>query len=461
MPHSLAGLLLATITFWGSLSAEIDPQIRYDADRLIAAALEDSSAFQRLARLVDTFGPRLSGTQNLEDALDWLLVQMRADSLENVRAEPVMIPRWERGRESAVLLKPRRHILTMIGLGNSVGTSRWGLKAEALVVRDWDELQARAAEVTGKIVVYNAPFTVYSETGPYRWYGASEAARLGAVACLVRSITPLAMAEPHTGALFYQDDAPRIPAAAITIEDAELLQRLQDYGETLTIRLKMGARMLDDVPSRNLVAELTGSEFPDEIVVMGGHSDSWDVGQGAMDDAGGCVAAWEALRLMKVLGLRPKRTVRVVMWVNEENGLRGGRAYRDTHMAELENHILAIETDDGVFRPEGFGFTGPPEALAQLQEIATLLAPIGADSVSAGGGGADISPIIKIGVPGMGLKVDESRYFWYHHTNADTIDKLDPHELNLCVAALAVMAYSVANLPERLPRGEAPATGAD
>jgi carboxypeptidase Q len=250
----------------------------------------------------------------------------------------------------------------------------------------------------------------------------------------------------------YAEGVPRIPYAAITVEDAEMIQRLVDRGERVVVRLELSAETLPDVPSRNVVAESIGSEFPDEYVVLGGHIDSWDVGQGAMDDGGGCVAAWEAVRLIQRLGLRPRRTLRVVLWTNEENGLRGGTGYRDAHPGELGNHVLAIESDGGVFKPRGFGFGGSDEAYAVVSEIGKLLERIEAGTIRRGGGGADIGPIMREGVPGMGLLVDGTKYFWYHHTDADTIDKLDPREVALSVAAMAVMAYVVADLPEPLPR---------
>jgi carboxypeptidase Q len=250
----------------------------------------------------------------------------------------------------------------------------------------------------------------------------------------------------------YDSSVTRIPHAAITVEDAAMLHRMQDRGERVVVRLQMAAQTLPDAESRNVIGEIRGSEKPEEVVVLGGHIDSWDVGQGAMDDAGGVVAAWEALRLMRKLGLRPRRTIRVVGWTNEENGLRGGNAYRDAHAAELGNHVLAIETDAGVFRPIGFGLQGSDSALAVARNVAGLLTRIGSDSVSQGGGGADIGPIMERGVPGMGLRVDGTRYFWYHHSDADTIDKLDPREVGLCVATLAVMAYVIADMPERFPR---------
>jgi carboxypeptidase Q len=250
----------------------------------------------------------------------------------------------------------------------------------------------------------------------------------------------------------YEEGVPRIPHAAITLEDADMIQRMSDRGERVELHLRLGARTLPDTWSRNVMAEVVGREFPDEVVVLGGHIDSWDVGQGAMDDGGGSVAAWRAVTLMKELGLRPRRTVRVVLWTNEENGLRGGTAYAEARVDAVDDHVLAMESDAGVFAPSGFGFTGSDRAFEILQAIGELLDPVGAGAVTRGGGGADIGPLMRLGVPGMGLQVDGTRYFWYHHTEADTLDKLDPHEVNLCVAALAVMAYAVAELPERLPR---------
>jgi carboxypeptidase Q len=321
-----------------------------------------------------------------------------------------------------------------------------------LVVSSFDDLERRAADARGRIVLFDVPFTTYGETVQYRVRGAIAAARAGAVASLIRSVTPNSMQSPHTGTMNYEEGVPRIPHAAITVEDAMMLHRMQQRGERVRVTLRMSAQTLPDAQSRNVVAELRGRERPDEIVVMGGHIDSWDVGQGAMDDAGGSVAAWEAVRLLQRLGLQPRRTIRVVMWTNEENGLRGANAYRDAHRAELDRHVLAIESDAGVFAPIGFGFTGSDAAFAVVQQVGRLLERIGAGNMGRGGGGADIGPIMALGVPGMGLNVDPTRYFWYHHANADTIDKLDAAEFNACVAALAVVAYIAADLPAPLVR---------
>lgn len=434
------------------VTSTIEQNHHATAQQLIDAALADSSAYDRLAILVDTFGPRLSGSKNLEDALDWIVAELQADGLENVRTEEVQVPHWVRGEESLEMVAPRAHRMPMLGLGGSIGTPPEGIEAEVLVVESFDDLQARAAEAEGKIVLFNVPFSTYGRTVQYRSRGAVAAAEAGAVASLIRSVGPYGMQTPHTGAMRYAEETRKIPHAAITLEDAEMIHRISRRGQTVVLRLKMEAQTLPDATSRNVMAEITGSEFPEEVVVMGGHIDSWDVGQGAMDDAGGCVAAWEALRLMHTLGLRPRRTVRVVFWTNEENGLRGGVQYKENQGDAVADHVLAIESDSGVFTPLGFGFTGSDEAFAIIEQIGKLLEPIGSGEIVRGGGGADIGPLMREGVPGMGLRVDGSRYFWYHHTHADTIDKLDPHEVALSVATLAVMAYTVADLPERLPR---------
>ncbi len=447
-----SAVIAASLTPTQARGQTIANQYREAADRLIDAALADSAAYERLSLLVDTFGPRLSGSSNLESALDWILAEMERDGLENVRGEPVMVPRWVRGNESVELLTPRRRMLPMTGLGGSIGTPPQGITAEVLVVDSWEELEARADEARGKIVLFDPDWVNYGVTGAYRRQGAIAAARAGAVASLIRSVTPYSQQTPHTGSMSYADTVPPIPHAALTAEDARMLHRMQDRGERVFVRLKMEAQTLPDAPSRNAIAEIRGSELPNEVVVLGGHIDSWDVGQGAMDDGGGSVAAWEAVRLMQRLGMRPRRTVRVVLWTNEENGLRGANGYRDRHADELAHHVLAIESDGGVFKPSGFGFSGSDAAYAIVSEVGSLLDRIEAGTINRGGGGADIGPIMREGVPGMGLQVDGTRYFWYHHTDADTIDKLDPEEMARCVAAMAVMAYVVADLPEALPR---------
>lgn len=435
-----------------STATPLANRYRATTGRIIAAALADSFAWNRTAALTDKFGHRLSGSRSLEDAIDWILAEMRRDGLENVRGEPVMVPHWVRGEESAMLVKPRATRLNMIGLGRSIGTPPAGITAPVIVVSSFDELKTRASDVSGKIVLFDVPFTNYEATVRYRSVGAVEAAKLGAVASLIRSVSSYSIQNPHTGAMRYDSTVKEIPAAALSVEDAMMLHRMEQRGDEIVLTLKMGARRLPDAPSRNVVAELRGSERPDEVVVMGGHIDSWDVGQGAMDDAGGSVAAWEALRLIQKLGLRPRRTIRVVLWTNEENGLRGALSYRDAHAAELDKHVLAMESDNGVFKPFGYSVAGSDAAIAVAKEIASLLSAFGATRAERGEPEADVSPLAERGVPAASLLVDRTRYFWFHHSDGDTMDKLSPREMAECVAAMAVMAYVAADMPEKFPR---------
>jgi len=456
LPVLLAALTAAPLAAQPALDLE---PYREAAERIQAAALADSVAFERTAHLCDYYPRRLSGSRMLEDAIDWLVGLAHADGLDNVRTQDVTVPHWDRGEESLMMNRPRPEPLPMLGLGGSVGTAEGGVTADVLVVRTFDELEARAAEARGRIVVFNAPFTTYGATVRYRVDGPSAAARHGAVAVLVRSITQVSLQTPHTGMLRYAEDAPRIPAAAITIEGAELLQRFQDRGDRPVVTLQMGARTLPDALSRNVIAEVEGRERPQEVVVLGGHIDSWDVGQGAHDDAAGVLVTYEAVRLLQRLGLRPRRTVRFVAWTNEENGLQGARVYRASLSdEELYNHVLALESDSGVFEPVNFGVTASDEAFATLRAIEPLLLPVLSEGetrqrgVVRGGGGADIGPLMAEGVPGVGFHTDDGRYFWTHHTEADTVDKLDPGEMARAVAAIATFIYVVAEMPERLPR---------
>jgi carboxypeptidase Q len=418
--------------------------------RLIGEAVASDAAWQRLAYLGDTYGHRLSGSPNLEAAIRWAVEEMKRDGLENVHTEPVKVPHWVRGRESLELTGAIAQPLVMLGLGNSIGTPPAGIEAELVVVHSFDELEAARDRVKGRIVLFNVPFTTYGDTVRYRAAGPSRAAALGAVAMLVRAVGPPGLRTPHTGALAYVDGQPKIPAAAVSHEDAARLQRMVNRGTTVRLKLMMEARFLPDADSANVVGEIRGRELPDEVVVIGGHFDSWDVGTGATDDGGGSIATWEALRLMKKLNLRPRRTVRVVLWTNEENGGRGGEAYRDQHLAELANHVMMLESDSGVFRPTGFGFSGTEAGRARVRDIASLLTGIHMEAVGPSGGGADIGPSVQhAGIPALSLDGDGD-YFLIHHTPADTVDKIDPLDLARSSAAVAVMTYVLAEMPERL-----------
>ena len=459
-------LLLCCTTFAPSASAQrkkaeamnpIQKGYQAAADRIIAAATADSAAWNKLAELTDNFGNRISGSEALERAIDWIIARMKSEGLDNVRGEPVMVPKFVRGHERAELLEPRYLDMKMLGLGQSVATPKGGTTADVLVVSSFADLKAHAAQAAGKIVLFDVPFTNYGETVAYRGVGAVEAARVGAVGVLIRAVGPYGMRTPHTGSMqAYDSTVKKIAAAAISMEDAAMLHRFQTRGQRIVVRLEMEAHMEGDSPSRNVMGEITGREKPDEVVVFGGHIDSWDVGTGAMDDAGGVVIAWEAVRLLKKLGLTPRRTIRAVGWTNEENGGRGGQAYRDAHKNQLGKYVAAIESDGGTFKFRGFGFSGTDSAFTVINQISKLLKPLGADSATVGGGGSDIGPIMQEGVPGMSHNVDGTRYFWYHHTEADNVDKIDPRELAENVAAMAIMAYVLADMPEKLTRGGKP-----
>lgn len=448
----------------------IDESYHDVVDRIVHSALEHNEAYARLDDLCVGIGHRLSGSSQLERAIAWALETLQKDGQENVHREPVLVPHWVRGNESATMLESRVEPLHILGLGGSVGTPPEGITAPVVVVANEKELEAVGQEAAGSIVLFNNPMPPYDpEKGSgygtavrFRSNGARLAADKGAVGCLVRSVTARSLGSPHTGAMHYGDAVAEIPAAAVTIEDAELIAHLVGRGEKVVVNLKMDAKTLPDAPSANVVAELRGATRPDEVVVIGGHLDSWDVGQGAHDDGGGCVMAMEVLNVLRKLGLTPKRTIRVVLWTNEENGLAGARTYAREHADELSNHVAAIESDSGVFAPRGYSLDCADEARAavavdQIRQILRMLPPP-LDNLEAetGGSGADIGALKPAGLVLMGHRVDGTRYFDYHHSHADTIDKIDPQDLSQNVAFLAAVTYVIADMPFRL--GEMRAT---
>ncbi len=425
------------------------------AQLLTAAAEGQTRAWDRLAYMADIFGPRLSGSKALEDAIDWSLEIMKADGLSNARREKVMVPHWVRGEESASVVAPVKRELEILGLGGTVGTGRRGIKAPIVVFDSLEAMkQAGAADrkaIEGKIVVLNQAMPPYDparedsagygKTVEIRSHGPAEAARFGAKAVLIRSVTARSLRSPHTGMTRYEDDVPKIPGAALTIEDAEFLSRMAARGET-EVELELGAKTLPDAESANAIAEIPGREKPEEIVVIGGHIDSWDTGTGANDDASGCLMAMEAAKLLLESGLQPKRTIRVVLFTNEENGLRGGVAYQEAHKDEL--HVAAIEADSGSGAPMGFGIAGDEATVAELAAYAPLFARLGSSHFAKGWGGADISPLMKAGVLGINVRPDGSWYFDVHHSPADTPDKIDPADLERNAASMALLAYILA-----------------
>lgn len=444
-------------------SQSLTDAYREPAGQILGAALTDVEGWEKLEHLTTEIGHRLSGSPQLERAIEWAHDRMEREEL-HVRMLPVKVPHWVRGQESARVVAPLERDLPMLGLGMSVGTPEGGLSAPVVSVTSFEELEALGRErVEGKIVLFAVEWMGYGRTVQYRSGGASRAAALGAVAALVRSATGRSLNTPHTGGLRYDPAHPKIPAAAVTVEDAAWMHRMIQRGHELRVHLDMEARQLPDADSFNLVAEIPGRDLPDEVVVMGGHFDSWDVGQGAHDDGAACIAAWHALSLVHRLGLRPRRTLRVVLWTNEENGLTGGRAYRDWAGDAVATHVAAIEMDGGAERPVGFGLglRGPSgdgadesylEALSILREVGTLLDGIDAGLMERGGGGADIGPLMEQGVPGLGLRTVGEHYFDWHHTEADTLDKVDLQDFRKAIAMLGVVGYVLADMPKTLPR---------
>ncbi len=429
--------------------------------RIVDAGLRSEQAYRKLSWLTDRIGPRLSGSDNLNAAIAWTQAEMKRDGLVNVGAERAMVPHWVRGEASGRILAPAPHPMEILALGMSDGTPPEGIAADVIEVSSLEDVQALGDKAKGKIVLFNKKIFPnggddrgYGSAAGLRHKGAAASAKVGAVGMLIRSLATADLRLPHTGSMEYEDGVPHIPAAAIAPEDAELIHRFLAAGETVKVTFTLSCKNLPDTESANVVGEVRGSEKPDEIVVIGGHLDSWDVGTGAQDDGAGCAVVMEAARLIRSLALKPKRTIRVVLFTNEENGLRGGIAYANTHAAELSKHVAAIESDSGGARPQGFGVTAGPGAVEVVRRLAAPLAPIAADDVQAGGGGADISKLADAGVPQLGLRQDGTHYFDVHHTMADTLDKVDPHDLAMNATAMALMAWQLANLDPPLARPE-------
>jgi carboxypeptidase Q len=426
-----------------------------DADRLIASELASSQAYETLAHLTDEIGPRLSGSKQAAAAVTWTTERFRSWGID-VRNEPVMVPHWVRGREEASLVSHMDQKIVLTALGGSVATPAAGITAEVIEVNDFDELKALGAKVKGKIVYFNNPmdmdlvrarrsFEAYSKAVVYRGSGASRAAEYGAVAALIRSVGSASLRTPHTGAMRYDPKQPKIPAAAMAIEDAMLVDRLIKRGQRVRMHLTLTPRELPDVKSFNVVAEIKGSEHPDEIVLIGGHLDSWDLGTGAIDDGSGVAMVMETMRLLKQLDIRPRRTIRCVLFMNEENGLRGGKQYFEDHKSE--KHIAAIETDAGAAAPTGFTTTLKDDARAAIEaRTQSSLSKIGAARFETSEHtGADTSFLVEAGITGFSLIPDPLHYFDYHHTPADTLDKVDAHELAMDSAAIAALAVTLAD----------------
>jgi carboxypeptidase Q len=435
--------------------AAADPLLAARCTKLADRALADNHAIEILNGLLTAAPKRLSGSPGYNDAVQWGTATMREIGLENIRAEPCMVPCWVRGEERAEIVGAGAVQLRVCALGGSIATPEQGIEAEVIEVRTFEQLQALGEKARGKIVFFNRPMPralrrtgqAYGEAVPQRSNGAIEAGKVGAIGAIVRSMTTTIDGYPHTGAMHYDEAVTKVPSAAVATEDAEALAAQLKNGP-VRVHLVLGCETHPDVPGANVVGELRGSEHPEEIVVIGGHLDAWDLGRGAHDDGTGVAHVLEAVRLLKVCGVQPKRTIRVVLFANEENGLRGALAYAETHQAELSRHVAAIETDGGGFSPQGFSTSLRDAEADAVRKLFLPLQDLGAGMFAAGGGagGADIGPLNKAGVPCFGLWVDGQRYFDYHHTAADDLPMVNERELAM---GAAVIAYAASVLADR------------
>jgi len=446
------------------------PQTLTDLKQLQKAALESDYAYRQVAHLANNIGPRLSGSAQAAKAVEYVANELKAVGCE-VQLEKVMVPHWVRGEETAALTEfpgqaqNTTQKIVLCALGGSVATRPEGIEADVVAVRNFDELKSMPRDkVAGKIVLFNYPFDkqmaaegrggeAYGEAVVYRSNGPSAAARQGAVACLIRSVGGADYRLPHTGMTDYARDAPKIPAGAVTAEDADLIVDLVRQGP-VKMKLVLTPQTLPDIESANVIADIKGSEHPEQIIIVSGHLDSWDLGTGAIDDGAGVAVSMEAANLLRKLRLKPKRTIRVIAWMNEENGEAGSKQYAKDHEKEIQNHFAAMETDGGAGHPLGINIKAKPEVKKILAPVATILQESGAGNLHlVEHCGADIEPLEKAGVPSFSPIQDSRFYFNYHHTAADTLDKIVPKELAENSAVVAVAAYALANMELRTLSG--------
>ncbi|MBL0257684.1 MAG: M20/M25/M40 family metallo-hydrolase [Bacteroidetes bacterium] len=422
--------------------------------KIYSEILVNGNAYEWLRQLSVNVGGRLSGSQEAEKAVQVTEIMMRNSGADSVWLQEVWVPHWVRGlKESGKIIdaKKKAQDVPICALGGSVATPAEGITATVIEVHNFDELMKLGKEkIQGKIVFYNHPFDetfittfeAYGEAAEYRWSGPSEAARYGAIATICRSMTNAQDDFPHTGSMGYNDSLPKIPCAAISTNGADLLSRVLRADAGTQFFMKLNCEKLDSVLSHNVIGEIRGSEHPEEIIVVGGHLDSWDTGKGAHDDGAGVVQSIEILRTLKALGIKPKRTIRAVAFMNEENGNRGGRKYAEIADNKKEKHVAAIESDAGGFTPYGFGMEMPDEKRMLVKSWAPLFRPYLVWNFEDSHGGTDIGPLRdRMKVPLFGLEVDSQRYFDYHHAASDTFDKVNKRELHLGAAAMAAMAY--------------------
>ena len=445
------------------------PQTLAELKRLQQAALSSDYAYRQVGHLANNIGPRLSGSAQAAKAVEYVANELKAIGCE-VLLEKVMVPHWVRGEETAALVQfpgqapETTQKIVLCALGPSVATPANGITAEVIAVRNFDELNSLPRDrVAGKIVLFNYPFDkqmaaegrggdAYGQAVVYRSDGPSAAARNGAVACLIRSVGGAEYRLPHTGQTKYANDAPKIPAGAVTAEDADLIADLARQGP-VKMKLILTPQQLPDAESYNAIADIKGSEYPEQVIIVSGHLDSWDLGTGAIDDGAGVAVSMEVANLIQKLHLKPKRTIRVIAWMNEENGEAGSKQYAKNHEKEFSNHFAAMETDGGAGHPIGINIKGNSEVKKMFAPVAALLQESGAGSLNlVEHCGADIEPLEKAGVPAFSPIQDNRFYFNYHHTAADTLDKIVPKELAENSAVVAVLAYALANMERGLPR---------
>lgn len=423
---------------------------------LFDEALGNGKSHENLNYLCKKIGHRLSGSENAEKAVWWTKKLMEGYGFDTVYLQEVMVPHWARGEKESAKITGSKSVgekpIRICALGGSVPTPEAGITAGIIEVKGFDELKSLGKEkVNGKIVFFNRPmdarsintFAAYGGAVDQRGMGAAEAAKYGAVAAIVRSMNLRQDDFPHTGAMYYYDSVPKIPSAAVSTNDAELLSRLLKEEQTVKVYLKLNCREFPDAKSYNVIGEIRGSDFPGEIIAVGGHLDSWDAGEGAHDDGTGCMQAVEVLRLFKALGIKPRRTIRAVMFMNEENGLRGGKKYAETAKALGENHIAAIESDGGGFSPRGFGIDATKEKTERVLKWKPLFVEFGLHDIEAGHSGADIYPMKSKETALFGLSPDSQRYFEYHHADTDVFEAVNKRELELGGATMAALVFLI------------------
>lgn len=453
MTRFLGLFLLLSFSFFGAAAQQ-------NADSLMIKRISDEifmngKAYTNLRFLCKKVGPRLSGSPGAALAVEQTARMLREAGADTVYLQPCMVPRWERGAKEVgrvALSNGQTMPLNIVALGNAVGTPVGGITAPVIEVKSFKELEALGTEkIKGKIVFYNyrmdprfiSTFNAYGDAGVYRSSGPSRAAAMGAIGVIVRTLSPVLDDYPHTGATKYEEGKPKIPAVAISTNGAVELSKALADGKVASVYLKTNCKMLEDVLSYNVIGEIRGAEFPSEVITVGGHLDSWDLAEGAHDDGTGCMQSIEIIRTMKAIGIQPKRTIRAVMFMNEENGLRGGTKYSEVAKSENKQFIMALESDAGGFTPRGFSFTADAKQKQKIMSWKPLFHPYGATEFNEGGGGADIGPLRPLGTALIGLTPDSQRYMDLHHAKTDVFEAVSERELNLGTVVMAAMVYLV------------------